>query len=444
MQSNSREPYSIGIATGDITPPVGLPLAGFSAPGAHSSTGVYHPLRTIATAIDDGDTATLIISAEWLGFYNLTNRIRKSITETTGLPEAQIILAATHTHCGPAFREDHILSSGETDPDYLDKAVATITGTAHRAWKYRCPARLFFGTARRSFGINRRFPDLDNPGRIQRKMAPNPDGFANHTVSVLAIESQQTIRSILFSYACHPTSRGGLLFGGDYVGFAYDEIQDTLFNVQPAFMQGCCGDIRPKPSTPDGKDFYPLTLAETQERGRELGAAVVDLIQNGKLDPITGPIAIQQNFLPLQTEPVDQQAMQEALLNPDASPGQKRWADYHKNRFDKGLPEEREVPLEIQTIRFGSSLAIPCLSGEMTIEHALRLKHELQPYFSHVFPVAYTNDNIGYVPVKRQFTELGYEVVDSNQLFLRTGRYLPETEDQIHATIHSMLDIPKN
>ncbi|MFV0337126.1 MAG: neutral/alkaline non-lysosomal ceramidase N-terminal domain-containing protein [Chthoniobacterales bacterium] len=444
-QRNEQAPttYSVGIATGDITPPVGVPLAGYSRGGFHSATGVYHPLRAVAVAIDDGKTPVLILSAEWLGFYNLTDRIRKKISEATEIPETHIILSATHTHCGPAFREDHLKRHGETDDAYLSDVMDTITATSLRAWKYRQPAKLSFGTANCTFAINRRLPDPNNPGQIQRVMAPNPDGFVDHEVPILVIESNDAPRGVLFGYACHPTSRGGLLFGGDYVGFAYDEIQKTFLDVQPCFLQGCAGDIKPLPAIPNIAGFPARSIQEVKELGQELGQAVVRTIQARKLQTISGPISMQQQFIDLQTEPLDKESVTEILATPDAPAYKKRWAEYYKDRMDKGLPEEREVSFEIQTLCFGSSLALVGFSAEMTVEHALRLKRDLSPYFAHVFPIAYTNAIIGYVPVERQFTELGYEVLDANQIFLRTGRFIPETEDQIHSSVHSMLGLQK-
>ena len=80
------------------------------------------------------------------------------------------------------------------------------------------------------------------------------------------------------------------------------------------------------------------------------------------------------------------------------------------------------------------------MAGEMTVEHGLRLKRDHGDRFARVLPLGYANGMVGYVPVARQFDEYGYEVLDANQRAFRTGRYLPETEDQLHGRIARMLD----
>ena len=45
--------YRVGLATTDITPPVGIKLSGFAA-RTEPSTGIYRPLEATAVAIDDG------------------------------------------------------------------------------------------------------------------------------------------------------------------------------------------------------------------------------------------------------------------------------------------------------------------------------------------------------------------------------------------------------
>ncbi len=433
--------YSIGIATGDVTPPIGGALSGFSRGGYHSSTGVYHPLRVVVMALDDGATPLLIVSIEWLGFYHLTPRIRERLAADTGIPASQIILTATHTHCGPMLRKDHERLHGSIDHDYLDRAIETIAATAGKAWRYRQPADIYVGTGHCSLAMNRRFPDPLHPGLIQRRMAPNPDGAVDHEVCVMVIESENLPRGLLFSYTCHPTSRGGLLFGGDYVGFAYDEIQEAFQDVQPCFLQGCAGDIKPRPVAPEHDDFGLRTVKEVAALGQELGEAVIRVVRDGGLRLVTGPLDVCQSILPLQTEPLERRLLEATLLDPEASDVKREWARHHHARLQRGEAEEQTVPFEIQTVRFGESLAMIGMAAEMTVEHGLRLKRELKPHFKAVLPIAYTNDIIGYIPVKRQFSELGYEVSDANLARLRTGRFLPETEDQIHAAIHSMLKV---
>lgn len=438
MRKISHDTYSIGIATGDITPEIGAPLCGFAARGRHTSTGVYHPLRTVAVAMHDGPTAVIMLSAEIVFFQDIAERVRNAICQETGMPNANILLNGTHTHCGPCladrFRELH----GWIDEDYVHHAIGVMARTALTAWRNRYPARLKFGVGRCDFAVSRRKPDPENTGQVL--WAPDPDGPHDHDVSVLVVESLDgVVRGILFSYACHPTSRGGLLIGGDYPGFAYDRIQEAFDNVQPAFLQGCGADQKPMPTDPAATSFVPRTIEETRAIGRQLGDAVIETIQDGGLQPVTGAMHMRQAIIDLVTEPLDKDRVASELTLPDTD-YRKCWALHYKARLDAGLPEERTVPFEIQTLRFGDSLAIVALAAEAVVEHALWLKCDLRPRFKHVLPLAYANDVIGYVPVKRQFGEWGYEVISANQYYKRTGRFIAETEDRVHEKVAAMLE----
>ena len=213
--SSVTHTYQVGISTVDITPTVGIYLAGFGA-RKERSNGVYHPLRATVVVIDDGATPLLLIGAELLGFYERTEDVRFRISKAIGLAPRQMILCGSHTHCGPWIRELDRERHGELDPAYLEGLAGRLVACARTAWEDRRPSRLRFGVGACDFAVSRRKPD--GKGGVLWK--PAPEASHDHEVPVVAIESLEgELRGVIFSYACHPTSRGGLLIGGDYVCF---------------------------------------------------------------------------------------------------------------------------------------------------------------------------------------------------------------------------------
>lgn len=429
--------YRIGLATCDITPPVGIQLAGFAA-RKEPSQSVYHPLRGYAAAIDDGQTPLLMVGAELLGFYDRTQAVREAITRLVDLPPHHIVLNGTHTHCGPCIREWDRLRFGPLDMNYVQRMTDAIVDCAARAWRQREPALLKSAVGRCTFATYRRVPDPANPPRVLRSMAPNFQGPTDHDVPVLVVQTPagQT-RGALLSYACHPTSRGGLDIGGDYAGFAMTRVEETLAGVTACFFQGCGGDQKPRPVEASSSSFGQREVEQVRQIGDELGDAAARAIANGPLAAIEGDVDIRRQVLTLTTEPLDRQEVRAALASEDHLT--REWGEHYTQRHAKGLADEHAVPFEVQTIRFGRSLALATFAAEMTVEYSLRLKRELRDRFAHVMPLGYSNDIIGYVPVKRQFPEFGYEVLDANRIHKRTGRYLPETEDRIIGAVSAML-----
>ena len=72
----SNDTYRIGVGGDDITPPVGIHMAGFAA-RTEPSTAVYHPLKANAIAIDDG-TMIRIASSSALRSWVSTNTPNRS------------------------------------------------------------------------------------------------------------------------------------------------------------------------------------------------------------------------------------------------------------------------------------------------------------------------------------------------------------------------------
>ncbi|MCK5801746.1 MAG: hypothetical protein KAI66_02890, partial [Lentisphaeria bacterium] len=118
------------------------------------------------------------------------------------------------------------------------------------------------------------------------------------------------------------------------------------------------------------------------------------------------------------------------------------WARHNVALAKKApAPIQSRVPFEIQTLAFGTSLVVVTLAAEASVEHGLRLKRELGPHFDNVLVLGYSNGIVGYLPVKRQIPEGGYEVIANNQYLKRTGPFAEDTEERIHSTIHAMLGL---
>ncbi len=429
----SLDMYRVGFSKVDITPPVGTYLAGFAA-RKEPSAGVYHPLRATAVAIDDGETAVLLISMDLLGFYERTEMVRRRISEAIGLDVRQMILCGSHTHCGPSIRELDWERDGKRDTAYLERLVNRLVDCARSAWESRADCRLGFGVGACDFAVSRRKPD----GKGGVLWAPSPDSPHDHEAPVLAaLSAGGELRGVVFSYACHPTSRGGLLIGGDYVSFAYDSVEETHPGATACFVQGCGGDQKPVPPGSGAVSFDQREVPEVREIGEQLGKTVNRVLDGQAYTPVTGRIAVTQTVLDLETEPVDMAVVQESLESPREYV--RDWARYIRAGIEQGKRFERTVPFEVQTVRFGDSLVMITLAGEMTVEHGLRLKRELRPHFGDVFVMGYTNRIVGYVPVKRQIPEGGYEVWIAQQIHKRTGPYAAETEDRIHEAVHRAL-----
>ncbi|MBW7895781.1 MAG: hypothetical protein H3C27_11755 [Opitutaceae bacterium] len=437
MSDLSEFPYLLGTAEIDVTPAVGSKLAGFAARTA-DSTGVYLPLRCIATAITDraGGRTLLLISIEWLGFYDNTPRVRGLIHAATGVPEGDILLCGTHTHCGPPIRRfvDADCREG-IDEAYLEAAFTKVVTVAQAALADRVPVRLSRATGWCGFAHSRRRPD----GKGGVTWAPTLDAPHDHTVPLLAAHTTDgRLKHVLFGYTAHPTAAGAILeFGGDYVGFALRELEQQL-GCTATFLQGCAGDQKPFVPNPAHDNFPQYALTEIETMGRQLAGAVVRELRHGAWRSVEGPLIIDRRMLTLAYRLLTRSEY-EAWLDSD-NDFFARWARENLALLDAGVRTGSTADFEVQTVRFGRSLALVALAGEMSVAYALRAVKELGRDFAQVWPIGYANDIVGYVCSERQLAEGGYEVFACMQYIMKSGPLVAGTEDRIFAAVHGLLE----
>jgi hypothetical protein len=419
---------NVGIARAKITPPRPVWMAGYAARDHHSE-GVYQDLFAKALALDDGANRAALITTDLLFFDDiLQRRIEAWLRDSLGLQPREIILTASHTHCGPALVERQRSVYPDLDEEYLADLVTRVGGAVEAAFAGLREAPLAFGIGTCDMGVNRR---LTTPDGVV--MQPNPDGPADPQVAVLRAGD-----AVVINYACHPTTMGGYLIGGDYPGFAQRIIEQLLPNAQAMFVQGCGGDVKPRNVGPDGR-FQSGPLEAVERCGRQL-ADVVWSALNGSMQPVDGPITTRRaDFeLPLADPPTRAQA--QAALD-DSNPFRAKWGKRMLEIMDGGGEFERARPAMVQVLTVGD-LALVALSGEVCVEIGLRIKRLLPGRPLIVAAYAGPAGLTSYVAPTSRFPEGGYEV-DGNYFYaLWPAPLRPDAEEIILRHVQDLTATP--
>jgi hypothetical protein len=434
--AGSNSPYLLGVSRCDVTPPIGTHLAGYAARLA-PSTGVYHPLTCTVTALTDPavDRTLILVSIEWLGFYENTDRVRGIIQQQTGVPGDQVLLCGTHTHCGPLVRPGtDSRRHGGIDLDYLDRTFATIGLAAAEAMNNRKPVRAFASTGWCGFAHSRRKPD----GKGGVAWMPTLDAPHDHTVPLVVFEDRSGAPvHLLFGYACHPTSAGPIRdIGGDYVGFALDHIS-TRLGCTASFILGCAGDQKPYIPDPGQPAFPNYPIEAIRQLGEQLADAVIRAVDSEARMEIGGNLQISGRKLTLHNEVQSEAVYKESL---DASEEHVRtWAAHNLAAMAGGGQPATDLAFELQSVCLGRDLALIAMAGEMSVEYGLRLHRQFGRRFGCVWAVGYANEMVGYVPAARQYPEGGYEVLDNMQYLLRPGPLSRDSEERIFEAVEGLL-----
>lgn len=141
-----------GVAEADITPPPGLPKAGYSA-NAHDGRGFRTRLRARVTHLRAGRASVALVQLDLLGGSSvLQHLVADAIAERTDIPLAGVWIGATHTHAGPGqflgtdFYNHHASNRAGFDPAWTRFLVEQISAAVIEAHDSRVPAVAAFGT----------------------------------------------------------------------------------------------------------------------------------------------------------------------------------------------------------------------------------------------------------------------------------------------------------
>jgi neutral ceramidase len=356
--------WKAGLATALITPSKPMWMAGYAA-RKKPSEGVAQDLFAKALVLEDRSGKRIaVVTMDLIGVLStLRESVEKQVGEKYGLPPESLLLAASHTHCGPEYRE----RKGTEDEaqryhKFLNETLVRIVGDA---LKGLAPAELSYGHARAGFAMNRR-PNFQLPkDDVNAAKAPNPDGPVDHEVPVLSVtDTAGQTRALLFGYACHNTTLGFYEFCGDYAGYAQQCLQEDRPGVTAMFVAGCGADQNPYPRR---------TLELAQQHGRSLATAV-EAALSANPRPVRGPLACAMETI----------------------------------RLVKSL-ERPALEYPIQVIRLGPDVTLVALASEVVVDYSLRLKRQLARPPAMVWVAGYCNGYFGYIPSDRVLGEGGYE-----------------------------------
>jgi hypothetical protein len=408
-----------GVGRSDITPAGPIWLSGYAA-RTRPSEGAQHKLWAKALVIESGrGQRIVIVSTDVVGIpQNVADDVAARVEKQYGIKRAQLLLNASHTHTGPVIWSN--LNNLTVFPPeekeklvvYARKLADDIVSAVGAAVRDLAPATVEYGAGKAGFAMNRR----------ARPVAPT-----DHTVPVLKLSAPGgKIRAILFGYACHNTTLTAEVYqlSGDYAGFAAADIEAQHPGASALFLMLCGADQNPNPRG-------------TVELGRKWGAelaAEVARVAAGRMTAIDGPIRSSFRLIPLEFAKRTRQDFEAELKAPLAA--QARRGRMMLDALDAGRKIDT-IEYPVQAVRFGRTLTLVALGGEVVIDYALRLQRE---YSGEPLIVAgYSNDVMCYIPSLRVLREGGYEANDSMIYYGQPGPFAEDVEDRVFAGLHRVM-----
>ncbi len=442
-----------GFARVNVTPVMGVAIIGYYKP--RQVKGVLDDLYINALALEAGGKQVLLMCIDHCGVKQYIMRpFREHISEVTGVPVEAIFISATHTHTGPAIREDLIHDDNADNTlaeEYYQFVYRKMADVAQMALQDLKPARMGWGIGQApNIAFVRRFrmkdgsvktnPGVDNPDIVA------PIGDVDERVSVLRFDREGAETLVLVNFADHPDVVGGELVSADWPGFLRNTVEKTLDNTKCIFFNGAQGDVNHVNVHPRGgylndmfMDFDDVARGykHAQYMGRVVTAGVLQAFDKVQYVDVDSVNFIQKTIKVPANLPKAEDLPQAYYIKQMHEQGRDAELPYsgmmlttavaealRMVRLENG-PDAFEMPLTGVAIGNISMIGIP---GEPFTGIGRGLK--LAEGWDMVIPCCLTNGSEGYFPMQDAYDEGGYEARSSSfkagvaELIIREGTAL--------------------
>jgi len=417
----------------DVTPEK-FPITvngGFSDRQAKSAND---PLHARCLVLDDGKTKLAIVVVDSCMIPRELMDAAKAIAEKkTGIPAANMLISATHTHTAPT-----VAGIFQSDPDaaYVAYLTEKIAAGIEKAHANLAPAKAAWAVGHEPNQVfNRRWKmkdgvvNTDAFGGTMDKVKMNPPrqsvdllepaGPTDPSVTVLSLRTADDKPLALFAnYSLHYVGDVSPL-SADYFG-VFAEVIGQKLKAGPGFVgilsNGTSGDV----NNINFKEAAPKL--KPGERSRLVAEAVADAAMKAlEKAEYRSDVQLQSAGtvieLPVRKPTGDDVKRAEGVLAKAKDPNLRGAEEVYARETVKmnAYPDTVKVPL--QALRIGD-LAIATIPCEVFTEIGLSIK-KASP-FKPTCVVSLANGYFGYLPTPEQHALGGYETWRARSSFLGT------------------------
>lgn len=419
----------IGVASGDITPEVGVDLSGFS-PRMGSALGVRDPLELHVLAATGGNSTVLLAAFDLVGLTPAwIQRTRARVSAATGVPADHQMYACTHGHGGP---ETGVLPPmGDPDEDYLDELAPRTVEVAQAATERQSRAEIVIGFGTSFAGVNRR----------SRAVAPNGPGDGERDdidptlIAAQARDSDCRPVVTLVNYGCHPTSSRERVFSADYPGHLRRRVR-LITGAPCLFVNGAGANANLRFVDPRARGY-----GEARGYGHALALAAVRALQTGRPSISTEVAAASRTAtlvhadLPSRAEAHALRAAGEANVAAAASDVMRHhFQAYEVEHADRVLAAHDDPAYDgrqeadLQALRIGD-LAVVATPVELFGADGQAIRAGSPAPATIV--AGWSNGNWGYLPTRRVAAFGGYEAETAHPWYQQPAAWTPASGDAL-------------
>ncbi len=243
LKSEQNSSLLAGVAKTDITPPPGMPLAGYSSLG-NRGAGFRHRLYARALYLRGaGQEGVAIVQCDLLfGSRMLHHRVAELIAEDTDVDLTRLMIAGTHTHSGPGnyyasrFYNRFASCSSGFDREFFDFLSHRMARAVIQAYRERKPAKIATGSVDiKGVAWNRSMPAYKKNFKENDKREVSSKEGVNTTMHMVRIDSltpegEYKPAGAFSSFSLHGTviPPENRLYSGDVFGWAERQVEWSM------------------------------------------------------------------------------------------------------------------------------------------------------------------------------------------------------------------------
>lgn len=423
-QNPNAGKFCVGYGRENITPTESVPLAGYGNTSMRMSTTElkkpYDAIYATAVAFTDADGVTVVLIQTDLfhSFKHVSDEARDTISQQTGIPRENIMVAGTHTHAAPDLDNEE----QDSIKRYQVFLVEQIVKSAKAALDDRKPAEMYIGsTNTKNLNFVRHY-NLDQGGVVGDNFGSLlPGNIVSHTHDVddemqvvkFAREGAKDVLLVNWqTQLLRGTSGKSPYVSSDLVGVMRECIESTS-DYQLMYISGASGNVNP--SSRIAKENHTANCADQGLLLSEYAKSTAD--EAIKVE--TGKVQLLPKIYSGQVDHTEDNLLEEAKViaahwkqTNNATECTQMGAayginsPYHAEAIIKKQAMGQTMDVEMYAFSIGD-LAFVAAPYDMFDENGAYIKDNSP--FKMTFVTTYCNDHAGFIASNEGFDSDSFE-----------------------------------
>jgi len=424
--------FEAGEGVVEISPPLGIEMAGFHKPPGKERriTAVRQPTFARALVLRANRKQHAIVSLDVIGISSkFSEAVRKIAERQTGIPAANIRLCATHSHSTPALR--FMRQWGAVSDTYQDFVSGKVVQAINLAIRDAARADLYVGSDR---VVNGNFNRTSKTWKTDENFdshSTDAERWLDTTLHVLYLLREEPKRSLAwYHFSAHPVCYADAQAGPDWPGLVAEKLK-TRDGLIPAYLQGHAGDVNPGP----GKLFQ----GEPEQDSEAVYNALHHAINHSVRLDVNEIRAVHSEV----KVPLDMDELKAQLDTYQKDPSlcvKGEWVDagFAKDWFDQAIKwklKKGSINTRMSALRLGEA-ALLFHGAELYSYYGLKIR--LDSPFPATFAVGYADDLVGYLPDPNAYKAREYSAIVVPKI-LNLPPFTPQAAAEFSATATALL-----